>query len=494
MSDIFGPDTNLKIHERNIAEKLARGREILYPIFDDKKLVSLYNFEAKNKSSNFSIDILSTFNKDLIIPFDFINIPNSDFMSPKINSRNVRAYAAEYKKFIGKPDLFYVGFDENNAHVFPVDLKSRKSYATVKQLSQLNTSMLYYHSNYMRKIVSVLNRKYANKVIFENGFYLFEEDYLEFENSDLEMYVKKYLPKVISKKHLTKKYLGINFENNKVELVTNTDLIFDTKLNYDVKLMKESDRISYMKFVKNRLNKTTTYPNRVLSFSGFNGNDEVIKRLDLDPTSMIGTYNPEINILQKQIEEISKMSVGEVYERFETINISFHESQLVKLETLLVAKKRDLNFRVLNRLEDSNLSNSNLNVFSNTLKREESSIQKLEFEISQVKKKVFQIRDDRYLNKIEKGSSEWYLESLDFRNSLINNLDFEIKRESKKLESWNKKDRKLTDVLSDFYLNSLFNENFTLATNSYFPLPTELFLQFNSQDVMKIALYNSYKI
>ncbi len=495
MSDIFGPDTRINRQERRVAERLVSGRDIAYPIFDGNKLISVYGDSVGGDVNNLGSDIFSSFEKGVIIPFDFIDIPRKDFLVPIANKRGIREYRSEYRKFIARPDFFYVGFEDGLAHIFPVDLKSSETKG-INQISMFNTAMLYFHSNYMQKIVSYLKNNCDSKPVFENGFFLYEEEYQNSNKINLEKYIQDFLHTSVQRRDSEEENLGVSFVDGKPKLTINPESSFTTNNDFEFTPISESKLISYLAFIKGRLSGTTTYPNSVCSINGFNGGRKPIRRLDFHPSTHIKTYNPDIELIETEMQRIYEMSPCELFETYHLSNLSFDEGRLEKLEVELEAKERDRSFRVQKRIDENlgNSTNKSLKIFEVNIGRLEKRINAIEDEILKVKQEVLTDREMNHQIKPKKGSSLWYSKSVDIRDSLISKRVQELKKQKEKALLWMEKDIKLSKSISDFHLRCMLEEDFSLATEPYFSLPSELYLQFHSHKLMRVLSYNAFNL
>lgn len=494
MSDIFGPDTRINRQEREVAQRLISGRDIAYPIFDGNKLISVYGDSIGGTIDSLGSKVFGSFEKEMIIPFDFIKIPRKDFLVPIVNKRKIREYRSEYRKFIARPDFFYVGFENDVAHVFPVDLKSSDTKG-INQISMYNSAMLYFHSNYMQEIVKYLKNDCKSNVILENGFFLFDDDSRDDNRVNLEKYIKNFLLGSVQRRDMQEEDLGISFIEKGPELLVGAKSPFVSNNNFDSSELSESKLISYFAFIKGRLSKTTIYPNAVYSINGFNGGRKPIRRLDFNPESYIKTYNPEIDIIEAEMARIYEMAPGELFDTYHLSNLSFDERRLERLELELKAKERDKGFRIQKRI-DENLGSSNKSSrkFAVNIGRLEKRIKSIETEISKVRGEVLNDRELAHQTKPRKGTSSWHSKSVEIRDFLISKRVQELERQKKKEMEWRKKDVKLSKSISDFHLMCMLEENFDLANQPYFSLPSELYLQLHPYKLMRVLSYNSFNL
>lgn len=501
MRDIFGPDTRITRDERNIAQKLVKGREVIYPIFDDDNLISICSGNPiSGDKSDLGVEFFSMFKKDLIIPFDFTRIPRQDFMVPTSNKKIIGEYKAEYRKFIARPDFFYVGFDNEKAHLFPIDLKSSNS-KNIHQTSMMNSAMLYSHSDYMQHIVNYLKENFNSKVILENGFFLFDDEYRVSNKESLEGYINNFLPKSIKQRGKNVN-LGIEALDGNPKLVFDTEDLFKTNMDYQVSQISESNMIAYFSFIKGRFSNTTIYPSAVSSINGFNGGRKPIFRLNYNPETRIKTFNPEIGFIEDDIERIYEMTPEEI--------INYHFSSLPSkieldstgkmLDTLkmeLEAKKRNKSFRIQKKLEEEFElgSNESMKSYESSIVKLDKKIINLENKIEKVSKDFFLKREEVYLQNIpKKGSLELSDFYIQIKNALIGSMSKELEEQKMKTLAWRKKDINLNKFLSKFHLNINLNSDLELSSNSYLPLPMELYMQLKSKEIMKINLFNSYNV
>lgn len=506
MVDIFGADTRLSKLERTVAEAVIRNNEVLYPSFVDGD-VHIHTYKSneffRNKYTQNSA--LSFLKGGLIIPFDFVNIAQKDFVMPFKKGVSGVDYEISYLKFLSRPDFFYVDFSDGNAHVFPIDVKTRfrekNPERDISQISMYNTAMLYFHSNYMQNIVEYLKGSLGLNVIFENGFFLFGEK----RNSGrvfLDSYIRNNLPNCVKKRDADEGYLGIRIEDGKP--VLNLDLqedSFITSLDYSFSTIAEAKLINHFGFIKNRLNDFTIYPNFVYSINGFNGGRKPICRLDYDPSSHVRTFNPVVDVIEDEIEDIAGMSPQDIFKLSFDLSASSDERKLNRLRAYLESKEyvreglveRKFIFNqstkgsVKERARRNKWYLDNFNSLERSIFETRSMIQNLE-------ESVYTRRELNYETRVKPGSPEWNLESLRLRNFLIHKRRSELQYLKKKSVEWEKEDDDNTEKLFNFNLRCAESGKFNLATSPILPAPTELYMQFKSEMIAKVLLFNAYDL
>lgn len=355
MVDIFGPNTRLdprsrrNTPERDIISAILPRNEVLFPLFSqiDNRVsleTHLLELESNKFTSNKSLKNISG---GTIIPYDFIEIPTKDFIT-QVQNRKLQ-YRTNYKKFVARPDFLYVDTksNENEAHIYPIDIKTGSQLEDIRQTSMYNTAMLYFHSTYMQTIVKHFKNK-GLKVILENGFHIINNSNSNNTNSQsskkLEDYIKMNLKNCIPNNLGENDHAGIEFTNGNLKLIINGESKFDSDLDYSVFPITENKMIEYFRFIKRRLANFTTYPNPILSFNGFFQNNKMINRLSFNPNHYIGikTGNPSIEEIENEIEQIYAMNPKALIEKGPGIQLSTNERILNNLNREL--KKKQISY------------------------------------------------------------------------------------------------------------------------------------------------------
>jgi hypothetical protein len=289
--------------ERKVFEAFSKTNSSIDPIFVDKRVYLSVNKPSSNQvivSNELLLNpFFSSFKNGMIVPFDYAEIPREDFVGSQ-------GRGDEYQKYIARPDFLYIESLEGKAHIFPIDVKTgrgeNRGISKVNQISMLNLAMLHFHSKYMRKIVDYL-RKDNEKVVFENGFFLFGETPDSCRTS-LEDYIGKNLPNSVKKRDRDQNRLRVEIVNERPVMKIGEGNYFDSNMEFNFKLIYENDIINHFSFVKNRFGEKVTYPNVILSIDGFNGGRRPVYRLDYDPSSHIRTFNPMIEMIERDISDL----------------------------------------------------------------------------------------------------------------------------------------------------------------------------------------------
>ncbi len=393
--------------EQAVADSLARENSLLIPSFGDNGRVYFkYKYPDEYCGNGRIFQKIDDLSGGLIIPYDFVEIPENDFSNPTEISglHNSYVYKDINQKFIARPDFFYVQNIDGNAHLFPVDVKGGYDTCNVdeiKQISQFNTAMLYFHSNYFFNIIEYLRNNGYEDIIFENGFILKTDKvkilnegleglsdretgmnlnitmglfsllsyYFNFslENGDyfvheresrftqgrimLEDYIKENLKKSISHKLSENVFAGIILKSNSLKLAIEPDEFFVSDIDYSASAIKETELLQRIMFAKNRLRPYTVYQNAIQSINGFNGDDRPINRFHYHPASYIDTGYPDLEALGNQIHNLWGLTDDEIMDRRGTNIVTTSYDLLIKSsqkELTIVDKK--IKTKIHNRL------------------------------------------------------------------------------------------------------------------------------------------------
>ncbi len=496
-SNLLGPHTKFdpnyfkKNLEEDIIYNLSQKNQILIPFFDG----NLIRFDFNNSNISLNENILKEYQdlkNGILIPYDLVEIPKEDLFLDEKHKSYKRFSNDSQTKFISKPDFFYIKIEKENAHLYPIDIKESCQNGNGKQISQYNTATLYFHSNYLRNIVSELKKRLNLNIIFENGFYLSQNKNIN-ANNKLEDYIKQNLKNKISHNLPQFEYAGIKIENSNVSLIIN-DLIFDSDLDYTFNEISESEMIFNFNHLKKRFSPIHLYPINLISICGFNGGNKPIIRLDYSPSSHIITQNPKIEELENQILRISALNQKDLLKFASNIEKSADENQL---ETLYL--KQELETKKLKNLirNGSNLKARNYsktferkqNKFAKELEKKTNYIEEIQNEIQKLQKEIQIKREEKYFKKKtqqntnpEKIREDLITKLNNYRNPLI-----------KKRKIWQKEDLDNNERIYQFNSNCLQENSFSLNNNPHFKTPLELYLQFK-EDVMQVNLFQQFII
>lgn len=377
--DVFGPYTRLAKpnHEYNerisleqaVADNIARDNMLLVPSFGDNGRVY---FDKRTPDSYCGgeriFQRINDLSGGIIIPYDFVEIPKDDFSYPMdlkgVHNRYV--YKDVNQKFISRPDFFYVQDIDKKAHLIPVDVKGsydRCSVDDIRQISQYNTAMLYFHSNYFSKIVEYLRGQGFDEVVFENGFmlktdkvkvlndgiegfsdretydrlrmanflylttllnlpqfniengeFLVHEEKSRFSEGreKLEEYIREHLKNSISNNLPDRVHAGLRMISGELGLTIDSEYLFLTNNDFAAEQIKEIDLIQRIMFAKNRLREYTVYPNAIFSINGFNGGSNPINRFTYYPGTLIDTGYPLIEEIENRFNRLCSLTDDEI--------------------------------------------------------------------------------------------------------------------------------------------------------------------------------------
>ncbi len=516
--DLFGPNTRLDVagnyniktgkldedrteYERETAKAVIKENQLVVPLFRDDGSVGLETIlEPEVEDSIFNQKgILSDLKNGIIIPYDFVEVPKEDFVAPFGGSfEQKKRYEQAYTKFLARPDFFYVKLKGNNAHLIPVDVKSSDQITDARQISQFNSAMLYFHSNYMKNIVKYFKEVRNLNVVLENGFYLIRNS--QRDSGDLEDYIKNNLRDHISIKLRKGEHAGIGFKEGIVNLTINKDE-FASDMDYDFSTISESEMIAHFSFIKNRITPFTLYPVSKKSFNGFNGGNKPIFRLNYIAGHKIRTYNPKIDEYQNQITWIHAMQNEELMKKAHIIGKIADDRRLTTLKAELESKKKELNKMLKKREEKSHKFHSesrtalrNNRRFSRRVANMNREINKIENSIEKIKKIIKKERDDDYRKDVKRGMKEWNEQANKKRISLVAKLERYRKELAKKRNKWKIEDEELNEFMYQFQLNCLMEGMFDIAEKPMFHSPAELYMQFGTRKVMRVLMYNSFEL
>ncbi|MCA9496385.1 MAG: hypothetical protein KC589_05565 [Nanoarchaeota archaeon] len=508
MVDIFGPNTRLdprskrKTPERDIISAILPRNKVLYPLFSENGIkTSLETHLLELESPYSSSKIARNISGGTIIPFDFVTIPTRDFVTHVRNKK--LEYRSKFQKFIARPDFLYINTNKKGeAHIYPIDIKTGNTIDDIRQISMYNTAMLYFHSNYMQTIFKHFKNQ-GLKVILENGYYLSPELNNEENNKEkLEEYIKINLKKCIPNNLNSDEHAALQFLDGNLNLIINGESKFESDTNFNLSTIRENNMIEHFRFVKSRIGKFVTYPNRIIAFNGFFENNKIINRLHYGPSYHFGikTGNPIIEEIANEIEQIYAMCPNDLIEKGPGIQRSTNERILANLNRELNKKTKLMYDMQSQRIENStrhfkeskaNMRNNNR--FATKLNNVYEEIGKLQNEIEKISSEVQWEREKNY-EPVNKNSREYHNRAESIRTNLITKLENHRKELLQKKYKWMQEDEINNELIYEFNLNCLKTSDFIFADSPQFPTPTELYLQFKTREIMKILTYTSFQL